>query len=403
MNFKKVFVIIVSIAIGLVLFQNCSQAKFTPVSSSTGNNGFDGLEEPIEISKDIFSHAISTFGSGLCIILMNESVQCWGGNEYGELGTTNPEFMEGSSKPIQVDGISENSGSSRITSGLFYSCALVQDQVKCWGYNQSGQLGDGTNINRRSPVTVPLTDVQDVVAGPAAAHTCALKKNGDVYCWGDNSYGQLGNGTLIASRSPSKVLDLAGIVQISSSQFSSCGVDQFSKVWCWGSNTFHILDSSSNAFLKPIKVNFSNDIKAVAVGASHACVLDQFSKVYCWGENELNHGVLGRNPSEVSNSFQPLLISSLPDVKYLGVGAVHNCALTFQGEVYCWGTNQDGQLGDGTFVDRFTPVKAKFPAGKKVVALAVGQIENCALIDDNSVWCWGSGYSETPKVNENLL
>ncbi len=397
---QKFYYLMLSIFVGVISFQNCSAYRFVPVEDPS----LDAAGEPVSpiISRIAFSLSMSSFGTGQCAILEDESVRCWGGNLNGELGTDLPEYIDGSFKPVMVHGLLPNSGATSVTSGLFYSCAVVKGEVLCWGANISGQLGDGTVNNSFTPVKVPLFDVKVVKAGPGGSHTCALKNSGEVFCWGDNYYDQLGNGTTGSSVVPTQVSDLSSIEQISAGQFNSCALGSDSKVWCWGSNTFHLLDETSKSFLKPVEMKLLTDTLTVNVGAFHACALNKSGQVHCWGENDLSTGCLGISPVTVQNSHVPILVAGLPEVAALGVGSVHNCALTTAGDVYCWGKNQEGQLGNGTTDHSFTPVKALFPEGKKVVALAVGQIENCALTDDNTVWCWGMGYTTIPQLNKNL-
>ncbi len=398
---QKFYYLMLSFFVGVISFQNCSAYRFVPVEDpSLGAAG--GPEEPVIISRVNFSLSMSSFGTGQCAILVDESVKCWGGNTNGELGNPLPEYVEGSPKPVLVHGLLSNSGATSISSGLFYTCAVIQGEVLCWGANSSGQLGDGTVNNRFTPFKVPLLDVKDVKAGPGGAHTCALKKTGEVFCWGDNSTNQLGNGTHESSLVPMQVSELASISQLSSGMYNSCALDSDSKVWCWGSNTFHILDATSKSYLIPVEMKLLSHTASVKVGAFHVCALNKSGQVHCWGENDLSTGVLGVSPVSVQNSHVPILVAGLPEVLSLGVGSGHNCALTIVGEVFCWGENQEGQLGNGTTDDSFTPVKALFPAGKKVVAMAVGQVENCALTDDNTVWCWGLGFETIPQLNKNL-
>ncbi|MGC9079806.1 MAG: RCC1 domain-containing protein [Nanopusillaceae archaeon] len=194
---------------------------------------------------------------------------------------------------------------SIIAAGAAHTCALLSDgSIKCWGDNYDGQLGDGTNITRYTPVTVQgISNAVAIAAG--AFHTCAVLSDGTVKCWGDNYYGQLGDGTDVTRYTPVTVQGISNAV-------------------------------------------------AIAAGYSHTCALLSDGTVKCWGDNE--GGQLGDNGKAFSFSYTPVTVQNLSNVVAIAAGWDHTCAVLSDGTVKCWGDNEGGQLGDGTNITRYTPV-----------------------------------------------
>ncbi len=207
-----------------------------------------------------------------------------------------------------------------ISAGDYYTCAVKNGLVYCWGKNDHGQLGDNTNINRYTPVQVKgvegkdyLTNVIQVAAG--GYHTCALKTDGTVYCWGGNSSGQLGDNTNTHRYTPVQVKGVGG-------------------------------------------EGYLTDITQISAGGYHTCALKTNGAVYCWGNNSF--GQLSDNTD--INRYTPVQVKGvggegyLTDITQISAGGYHACVLKTNGAVYCWGANYNGQLGDYTDTHRYTPV-----------------------------------------------
>ncbi len=194
-----------------------------------------------------------------------------------------------------------------IAAGAYHTVALKNDgTVWAWGWNDCGQLGDGTTTNRTIPVQVKgISDVVAIAAG--MYHTVALKNDGTVWAWGVNEYGKLGDGT------------------------------------------------TNNSFT-PVQVNGISNVKAIAAGAYHTVALKNDGTVWTWGYN--HYGELG-NGTTVDSST-PVQVKGISDVKAIAAGACHTVALKNDGTVWAWGCNYDGELGNGTAVDSSTPVQVKW-------------------------------------------
>ncbi len=315
--------------------------------------------------------AVSAGAGHTCALGSAGGVKCWGSSfAEGQLGdgTSAP-----STSPIDVHGVGDVgllSGISAISVGFYHSCAVTAaGGVRCWGNNPGGQVGDGTNVNRFTPVDVVgvggvglLSDIKAVSAG--YNHTCALTNAGGVKCWGSNSsFGQLGDGTFVDSLVPVNVSGLtSGVVAIGAGAIHTCAVLSGGGVKCWGrgaegqvgDNTFN---SSNNVPLDVHgvgNVGLLGGISALDLGYYHTCALATDGGVFCWGYN--GDGQIGVAPH--TDRSTPVVASGLTNVSALAAGSYHNCAVTSAGAVKCWGRGNSGQLGNGGSDASDAPVEA---------------------------------------------
>jgi alpha-tubulin suppressor-like RCC1 family protein len=247
---------------------------------------------------------------------------------------------------------------TEITASAYHTCALTRAHgVKCWGFNEDGQLGDGTKTERSTPVAVSglAGGVATISAG--ARHNCALTSGGGVKCWGDNEYGQLGDGTTTNRHIPVTVSGLAsGVATISAGQNHTCALTRAGGVKCWGANDFGQLGdgTTTNRHTAVAVSGLASGIAAISAGAGHNCALTSGGGVKCWRDN--GYGQLGDRTT--TERHAAVAVSGLASgVAAVAAGWVHTCALTSGGRVKCWGWNHFGQLGDGTTIDRHRPVE----------------------------------------------
>jgi len=301
------------------------------------------------LSSDVT--AITAGREGTCALLATGAVKCWGWNLYGQLGDGTTTDRK---TPTDVSGLS--SGVTAITAGTRHTCALLATgAVHCWGDNSDGQLGDGTTTDRHTPtpVTGLSSDVTAITAGHN--HTCALLATGAVECWGYNEYGQLGDGTTDDRLTPTAVTGLSsGVTAISASRFHTCALLTTGALNCWGDNTYgHLGDGTTDDRLTPTAVTgLSGGVTAITAETFHTCALLATGAVECWGYNE--YGQLGDNTT--ANRLTPTAVTGLSSgVTAITAGRWHTCALLATGALTCWGDNTYGHLGDNTTTHRKTP------------------------------------------------
>jgi len=241
-----------------------------------------------------------------------------------------------------------------IAAGYGHSIALKKDgTVWAWGDNSSGQLGNGTTENRRIPERVSnLTEVIAIAAGQY--HNLALKKDGTVWTWGANGDGQLGDGSLHMRTVPVQVSGLSHAVFVAAGGYHSLAIQSDQKVWAWGRNwEGQVGDSPYDYVTTPVPVTGLSGIILLAAGVSHSLALKSNGTVWAWGRND--DCQLGNSTFQPAST--PVQVSELVSVIGLAAGANHSVALRNDGTVWAWGDNGAGQLGDGTFGSQNLPVQ----------------------------------------------
>jgi len=353
-------------------------------------NGFNTQSKiPVRVSGVLRATALTAGLSHTCAILESGAVKCWGENLWGQLGNMS---NDNSNIPVSVSNIVNP---EKITAGGSHTCALFANQsVQCWGKNNSGQLGNGSNDNSNAPVPVAVTATSISAGG---AHTCAvlpsMSGGGDVWCWGDNSAGQLGDGTTNASPTPRPIVGgtTATSTSISAGGSHTCVLLSNTKVQCWGDNSLGQLgNGTTTSSTRPVNVLVDNGsdlsgVRSIFTGRSHTCaLLLSGGGARCWGLD--GSGQLGDDVEQISPN--PILIPEVASSKTVGAGAFYSCVGMQDGTVKCMGNNQFGQLGDGTTNSTNIPVGVS--AMTSASALGIGRFHACAILSGGNVQCWGS-------------
>src|SRR5579859_3586889 len=316
-----------------------------------------------------------------CALTNGGGVKCWGDNQEGELG--NGATGTNSATPTNVVGLAN--GVIAISANKSHTCALTSGGgVKCWGSNSDGQLGDGTTVDRNTPVDVSglSSGVVKIVTG--GEFSCALTSGGGVKCWGWNAFGQLGDGTKSQHTTPVDVVGLAsGITAAAAGELQACVTTSGGGVKCWGA----VYDFST-PYLTPIDIpGLATGVTGLAPGYDHTCVLAS-GGVKCWGDN--SQGQLG-NGTTANSTTAVNLIGSFGTVIGIAAGTFHTCLLTTTGNVYCWGNDDSGQVGNGTPLYRTSPVDVN-NLSANIHSVATGAFHTCALTNSGGVQCWGANF-----------
>jgi len=459
-----------------------------------------GLNNPLQISSGYDS---------TCALFDDGSLQCWGSNDYGQLGIGS---TTQSSSPQSLNSISHLEASS-VTVGNYFACANFHDgSPRCWGIGTSGQLGTGLNSNSNVPTlakdyfganedgfmlvqgtetSIPIhvagwefdstlmsvlplglewndstnsirldgrlpignyTTIVQFTAGSYTAnvavdimiieridpwsdrvpshthgmailddvdsnfpldldvggsHSCYISVSKYNYCQGLNSNGQLGEGSTTQRATPYKISTFEQpLKSISAGPAHTCAINFEGSLYCWGrGNTGELgIGSTPTSETQPREVTIEangleyNKALQVEVGTSHSCSLFDDLQLYCWGYN--NYGQLGIN--SVSQQTRPQVVSLPLEQRATDVslGNGHTCAIVLNGSVYCWGYNAYGQLGDNTTTNSPIPILTHLPQGRTAIAISSGNDHSCAILDNNSVYCWG--YNGNKQLGSSL-
>jgi alpha-tubulin suppressor-like RCC1 family protein len=319
--------------------------------------------------------SVATQSGFACALTDQRELYCWGGRGFLGDGTE-----VGSTRPVRASFDSE---ATRLSVGNSHACvATASGLVSCWGSNTYGQLGTGDDDSRLTPVAVAgLTNVTQVSAG--GRHTCAVTTSGGLWCWGGNSEGQLGLSGENQLRP--RFINLTNVAEVAAGQLFTCARRTDGSVWCWGGNGLGQLGDGQTANQTfPRQVPGLTGVRRIAAGNGHACA-STATTTYCWGRD--SSGQIGPgNTSGSSVVRNPTEVPGVGSAIELSLGDVHSCAIAASG-AWCWGSNVQGQIGDGTSgTIRRTPVA--LPVADPV-RVAAGAGSTCAVDPAGAIWCWG--------------
>ena len=352
--------------------------------------------------KQTASNAVVDIALGeahTCALLDDSSVWCWGSNSVGEAGfEASDEQLLNPTKVELIGGVVD------LDAGSLHTCALLDDgSVWCWGDNYNGQLGNGTFGNTDGPTRVDsavrfvaisvggntcgidtasevwcwglvssdegwdysaspqkvdnLSGVREVSVG--GGHVCAVDDQNGLYCWGSNNQGQVGNGS--RDGVPTPVPILSNVAQVSAGGEYTCFVLLDERAGCWGVNSsFQLGNGNKKPRLTPIVNNMFGPSQFVSAGNLGSCSLKVNKRLWCWGKNESGQIGIGRtSPALVARPYQ---IKTKVRFQAVERGHYHTCAISLTSQLFCWGNNYYGSVGDGTTLNRLIPTAVVFPS-----------------------------------------
>jgi alpha-tubulin suppressor-like RCC1 family protein/uncharacterized protein YjdB len=330
-------------------------------------------------------------GSGYtCGLTTAGAIYCWGYNAHGELGdgtATGPErcpqYDPCSQTPVPVlGGLTFVAASA----GLYHNCGVTTaGAAYCWGSNDAGQLGDGSTVDRTIPVAVVGGLTFAEVDPGVGYHSCGVTPQGAAYCWGSNTYGELGDGTTVERTSPVAVAGGLTFASVSAGMFHSCGVTTGGVAYCWGfDGNGELGDGTVAGSTSPVAVTGAHTFASVSAGVAYTCGVTTGAAAYCWGAN--GYGRLG-DGSTVDHWASPVPVAG--GLRFATVSARFDyaCGLTTAGAAYCWGYNGDGEFGDGTTANQATPVA--LAGGLTFATMGAGANHTCGVTTGGVAYCWG--------------
>ncbi|MFZ9595951.1 MAG: RCC1 domain-containing protein, partial [Bdellovibrionia bacterium] len=318
-------------------------------NSQLGNGTTTQLNVPTVIDAGTSYKAISGGIDHTCGITGKGEVRCWGANYSGQVG--NGGTTDARPYPVPVD---LGTTYSTISAGQAHTCGITTTGlVKCWGDNGGPQLGDGTNISKNLPVLVASAGERFKSVSAGDLHTCGITQSGAAKCWGSDSNGQLGTVVLAASATPSLVDPGVDYVAISAGYGHTCGITAGGALKCWGYNFYGELgDGTLTNKSTPVMINSTVIYKEISAGGWYTCGITQSGLLRCWGNNA--NGRLGDGTT--TRRTAPVPINSPVTYKKISTGVAHTRGITTSGDLKSWGLNSEGQVGDGTIIQKLSPV-----------------------------------------------
>ncbi len=337
-------------------------------------------------------YQVSAGSTHSCGVTQENRLYCWGSNYAGQLGDGTTTIRQ---RPVAVMG---GLSFRQVSAGSGYTCGVTTTyRAYCWGLNEgSGTLGDGTETNRTTPVPVAGGRLFRLIDA-GAYHTCGVSyPDNKAYCWGYAAEGALGEGDLgdgspLLRLTPTAVAGGRQFRQVAAGTGLSphtCGVTTSNQAFCWGNNNWGKLGDSTGrpaATRTPLEVDGGRSFRHVDAGEEFTCGVTTGNKIFCWGNGR--NGQLGEG-NRYLRYWPKIPVSGGLSFERVTSGGMHACGETTNNRVYCWGSNSQGQLGDGTTTERLVPVAV---AGGRFFdqASAGSSAHTCAKTSTGAAFCWG--------------
>jgi alpha-tubulin suppressor-like RCC1 family protein len=322
-------------------------------------------------------------------IRVDGSLWAWGYNNNGQLGEGAAGLLSWATEPRRVGTANDW---ERIAAGAYNSMAIRADgSLWTWGLNNYGQIGDGSSTQRNAPVRIGSDNDWAYIA--TGHHSLAIKKDGRLYAWGYNAYGQVGDGTTGTNRNaPVRIGSDSDWARVATGQYFSLAIKTDGTLWAWGQNTNGQLgDGNTGNLNAPRQVGTDDDWVSIAAGNAHSFAIKANGSLYAWGSN--TNGQLGDGTT--TQRDQPWRIAPGSTWAYVTAGGTHSLAITDEGTLWTWGQNNNGQLGNGTTTQSTAPSQIGLDTNWACVASAFAATHSLALRTDGALWAWGyNGYGQ---------
>jgi alpha-tubulin suppressor-like RCC1 family protein len=399
-------------------------AVLLPASSPAGQSSQATATPVAQVAAGLY-HSCAMVANGATPPAAGLPVRCWGFSGNGQVGYGNTNIIGDNETPGSAGPVDLGAGrtAKALANGDYHSCAVLDNgTVRCWGYGNEGQLGlfsrdhvgDNETPGSKPPVNLGAGRTATAITA-GGNHTCALLDNGIVRCWGLGEYGQLGNGgtgSIGDTEDPglANPVDLGGghtATAVTAGAFHTCAIRDDGAVSCWGlGGNGQLGNGSTAAVLDPSQTGTVNlgggrTAKAITAGFGHTCAILDDGTVRCWGLSDVGQLGYGNKvqigDNEAPGSVGPVNLGPGRTATAISSGGDHTCAVLDDGSVRCWGSGLYGQLGnlsvnaigDNETPDSVAPVD--LGPGRKATAVVSGIYHSCARIDDGSVRCWGNG------------
>lgn len=326
----------------------------------------DRAATPVSVGPGAMGRTVSTGGGHACLIDLGGGLSCWGRNNAGQLGSGTQNSPFASIDPLRVD---PGRAWKAVSAGTHHACAIdVGGGLSCWGSNDHGQLGDGTTTDRAAPVPVAAGTVWASVAADQSDHTCAIDVGGGLWCWGSNDQGELGDGTTVGRTTPVRVAADGPWSRVASGGTETCAIRADATLWCWGMDWWQQAGA-------PVRIGPGSRWSEVALNnqGDTTCAIRVDGTLWCFS----------------LQSQAPQQVGSDSTWTTIGTGFQLTCGTHADGTLWCWGFNGFGAVGDGGPPSDFQSAPVRIGADRVWKRVVTGANGACAMSVEDTLWCWG--------------